>query len=232
MARPGSRSRLRRCWLARSILLCLDCEGTREQVERVCGVLSDGGVVGNFFFTGETANAMPDVVQRVARTHHVGSHTYSHANLRRLSKEAQRDEIRRGRQAVEDVIGQPTTGFRAPYHAINRDTVDVLNEERFRYDASGLYYRYDMRDVIEVRPTWFREWTELYGWLHLPPRFGWDLVRGLSYLADPLVIPVHPHYSGRDAASAAALGDFIAFALRRSSRFQTIPGYLDPPQPV
>jgi peptidoglycan/xylan/chitin deacetylase (PgdA/CDA1 family) len=207
----------------------VDCEGTREQIERVRQVLDAHGVVASFFFTGETVNAERDLARQIARVHHVGSHTYSHANLRRLSKAGQRDEICRGREAVEHVIGRRTEGFRAPFHAIDKQTVDILNEEGFRYDVSGLYYRYDMRDVIEVTPSWFREWTELYGWLHLPPRFGWDIVRGLFHVCDPLVAPVHPHYAGRDEASADAFGDFLDFALRRSARFRSIPEYLDRP---
>lgn len=213
------------------IILCVDCEGTREQIVRIRDILHRHGVSANFFFTGETANAQPDLVREIASTHHVGSHTFSHANLRRLSKDKQRDEIVRGRDAVEAVISRETHGFRAPFHAINRDTVDILNEEGFRYDVSGLYYRYDMRDVVEVRPSWFREWTELYGWLRLPPRFGWDILRGLFHLFNPLVIPVHPHYAGRDNAFAAAMEGFLIFARRHSAQFLSIPEYLDLARP-
>jgi peptidoglycan/xylan/chitin deacetylase (PgdA/CDA1 family) len=213
--------------VAETILLCIDCEGTRDQILRIVDVLERHEVTANFFFTGETALEQPDLLARIAATHHVGSHTWSHPNLRRLDKEGQRREIVRGRRAVEEVIARRTEGFRAPFHAINADTVDVLNEEGFRFDVSGLYYRYDMRGVVEVRPTWFREWTELYGWLRLPPRFGWDLVRGLFFLADPLVIPVHPHYAGRDMAFAAAFEGFVSFASRRGARFLTVPQHLE-----
>jgi hypothetical protein len=89
-----------------------------------------------------------------------------------------------------------------------------------------------MGNVVEVRPSWFCEWIGLYGWLGLPPRFGWDIPRVLSRFLDPLVLPVHPHYSGRDEAFASALEGFVAFALRRSARFLTIPEYLDSGRPL
>jgi peptidoglycan/xylan/chitin deacetylase (PgdA/CDA1 family) len=213
--------------VSRTVLLCADCEGTRAQIERITEVFARQEAPANYFFTGATASAEGDLVRRIAQTHHVGSHTFSHANLRRLTRAAQRDQIVRGRAAVEAVIGRAAEGFRAPFHAINRDTVDILNEEGFRYDASGLYFRYDMRRVIEIRPSWFRERMGLYDWLHLPPRAGWDILRVLFGLLDPLVVPVHPHYSGRDGAMAAALEDFLAFVKRRSGRFLTIPQYLE-----
>lgn len=210
----------------KTILLCADCEGTRDEIVRIWQVFAAHAVPANFFFTGETASAYPDLVREIARTHAVNSHTYSHANLRRLSKSKQRDEILKGRDAIETIIGGESRGFRAPFHAINRDTVEILNAEGFAYDVSGLYYRYDMGRVMEIRPSWFREWTEMYGWLHLPPRVGWDIPRLLFPAFNPLVLPVHPQYSGRDARFADALAQFIKFAGRRSSKFLTIPEHL------
>jgi peptidoglycan/xylan/chitin deacetylase (PgdA/CDA1 family) len=210
-----------------AVLLCVDCEGTRDQIARVAGILESADVRASFFFTGETAAAYPDLVRSLGRTHAINSHTGRHANLRTLGKAAQREEIMAGRRTVEDVLGADAPGFRAPYHAINRDTVDILNEERFLFDASGLYYRYDMGRVIEIRPTWFREWTELYAWLRLPARVGWDIPRLLFPFFDPLVLPVHPHYTGRDDVFATAMARFIEFAKRRSAAFLTIPDYIE-----
>jgi peptidoglycan/xylan/chitin deacetylase (PgdA/CDA1 family) len=150
----------------------------------------------------------------------------SHRNLRRLPKEEQRKEILHGKREVEDIIGRKTYGFRAPFHAINKDTVDILNEENFLYDLSGLYYRYNMRNVLEIRPTWFREWTGLYGKLRLTPGNAWCIIRFLFKLFDPLVFPVHPHYSGSDNRFASAMEDFFLFAKDHGSRFVHIPEFL------
>lgn len=212
--------------MSKTVLLCVDCEGSREQILRIARVFESHRVAASFFFTGETAASYPEVVRDIARTHSVDSHTQSHANLRRLAKTRQREEILNGRDTVEAILGAEARGFRAPYHAINRDTVDILNEEGFRFDASGLYYRYDMGRVTEIRPSWFREWTGLYESLRLPARVGWDIPRLLFPLLQPLVLPVHPHYTGRDDRFSAAMANFIAFARRHSARFQTIPEYL------
>ncbi len=212
--------------MSKRIILCADCEGTPDQLERIWKVFVRQGLKVNFFFTGQTALENRDLVREIARTQNVDSHTFSHPNLRSLTKSAQRYEILKGKDTVESIIGRKTFGFRAPFHAINGHTVDVLNEEGFIYDLSVLYYRYPMHGVIEIHPTWFREWTGLYEQLGFTPRFGWNIIKGLLALFDPLVIPLHPHYSGRDDTFAAAMEEFASFAMRRGARFHFIPDYL------
>ncbi len=210
----------------RNVILCCDCEGTYEQLRRVHRVFQRAQVPANFFFVGQTAEAMPDLVREIARHHQCESHTYSHPNLRRLSYTEQRHEILRGRQVVEDCIGRPTRGFRAPMHCMNRDTVRVLNEESFVFDASRLYFRYHMGKVEEINPTWFREWMPLYEWIGLRPRTAFRLFRLLTRLKRTCVLPVHPHYSGKTPELARALLWFLNDARRRGIRFWYIDEWL------
>lgn len=131
-----------------------------------------------------------------------------------------------GKAAVEDVIGRPTRGFRAPMHHLNRHTVRILNEEGFVFDASRLYFRYDMGAVHEIDPTWFREWMPLYETLRLRPRtaFGW--FRALTQMRTLSVLPVHPQYSGKNRDLALGLRWFIKDAQSRGVRFWSINDWL------
>lgn len=212
--------------MVKKIIVCVDCEGDSTQLKRVWDVIQKQQIKVNFFFVGETAIQNKSVVREIAETQNIDSHTMTHSNLRKMPKENQRIEILSGKEAVEDIIGKPTYGFRAPFHAINQDTVNILNEEHFIYDLSGLYYRYDMKNVIELRPNWFREWTGLYEMLKISPHTAWKIPRILYKLCNPLIIPVHPHYSGRDAAFVKALEDFLIFAKNDSAQFYHIPEYL------
>jgi len=208
------------------LIICADCEGDHHQIECIFNAFQQQSIKVNFFFVGETAEANKSLVREIARIHNVDSHTYCHANLRKLSKQEQRNEILHGKHVVEEIIEKPTFGFRAPYHAINRDTVDILNEENFVYDASVLYYRYNMKNVIEIYPSWFREWTELYEFLRVSPRFSWNIMKILFKFFNPLVIPIHPHYSGRNDLHAAAMIEFLTFANDQKARIMTIPEYI------
>jgi peptidoglycan/xylan/chitin deacetylase (PgdA/CDA1 family) len=210
----------------RHILLCCDCEGTREQLHRLWQAIERVGVAANFFFVGDTAREEPELVREIARCHQVESHTMHHDNLRRLDKAAQRRTILDGRRSVEEVIGRPTRGFRAPYHAYNRQTVEILNEEGFVFDASRLYYFYPMGRVHEVKPTWFREWMPLYGQLGITPRAAFGFFRSLVRLRRVSVLPAHPHYSGLNDTLASAFEEFLRWAKDRGAIFWPIDKWL------
>ena len=211
----------------RHIILCCDCEGTRDELSRMADAIDAAGVVANYFFVGDTVRAFPDVVRSIADRHQVESHTMTHPNLRTLSKSAQRREIMDGKAAVEDCIGRRTRGFRAPYHCLNRDTVEILNEEGFTFDASGLYFRYRMGAVQELTPSWFREWMPLYDWLRLSPETGWGVFRQIVRLRQVSLLPAHPQYSGRDAELVRGFGGFLRWAKNDAgARFWTIDEWL------
>jgi peptidoglycan/xylan/chitin deacetylase (PgdA/CDA1 family) len=70
-----------------------------------------------FFMVGEMASAYPDMVREViAQGHTVGTHTWSHANLKRQSTEGMKTQIESGFNAVEKAAGGPIAPFfRYPY---------------------------------------------------------------------------------------------------------------------
>jgi peptidoglycan/xylan/chitin deacetylase (PgdA/CDA1 family) len=211
----------------RDIILCCDCEGTQDELSRMWGAIEAADVAANFFFVGETVLAEPGLVAEIAARHQSESHTYHHPNLRKLPKKAQREAIVRGRETIEQHLQRPSRGFRAPYHALNRSTVEILNEEGFVFDASCLYYRYNMGGVQEISPTWFREWMPLYGTLHLPPDVTFGIFRALVRLNRLCVLPAHPQYSGLDASLAGAFERFLKWAVDHGAVFWSIDGWLE-----
>jgi peptidoglycan/xylan/chitin deacetylase (PgdA/CDA1 family) len=210
----------------RDIIICCDCEGTPEQLSRLFRSIQNAGVPANFFFVGETVKEQPELVREIAAIHQSESHTEQHPHLRKLPKEEQREAIMTGRRGVEECIGRPTRGFRAPYHALNRDTVAILNEEGFVFDASNLYYRYNMGGVHELRPTWFREWMPLYESLRLKPHTAFGIFRQLVRLNEITVLPAHPHYAGADEPLADAFEGFMKWGLDYGATFWAIDEWL------
>lgn len=210
----------------RHVILCCDCEGTQTELSRIFRVIQEAAVPANFFFVGETCRQLPQLVEEISRHHQTESHTWSHPNLRKLDADHQRREIMGGKAAVEDTIGRATRGFRAPMHHVNRDTVRILNEEGFVFDASRLYFRYDMEAVHEIEPTWFREWMPLYETLRLKPRTAFRWFRLLTRLMRLSVLPVHPQYSGKSPELADGFAWFLRDAKERGVRFWSIDDWL------
>ncbi|MFH0794942.1 MAG: polysaccharide deacetylase family protein [bacterium] len=208
--------------MQREVIFCADCEGTRDQLRLLLDILDRARINVTFFFVGKTAEENPDLVRHAARTHQIETHTYSHRNLRRLTREAQREEILRAKQIVEGLIGRPTHGFRAPMHCYNRDTAEILKEEGFVFDASALYFYHDISPLRQVYPTWFREWMPLYERFHIKPRWAFNLFRLFYRMNRRVVLPIHPHYSAKTPELAHELQSFIADVQRDGGRFLTI----------
>ncbi|HEU5319539.1 MAG TPA: polysaccharide deacetylase family protein, partial [Methylomirabilota bacterium] len=107
---------------------------------RLLGLLDEAGVRATFFVVGWQAERTPEVVRDMARHgHEIACHGYSHHFVYRQARGAFREEVRRSRGVLEDIVGAPVVGFRAPFFSITADALwalDVLVEEGFLYDSS------------------------------------------------------------------------------------------------
>lgn len=92
------------------------------------------------FVVGWLADRQRDLVRAIARAgHEIASHGWEHARVTTLTRPQFRDSIRRSKQVLEDIVGAPVVGYRAPNFSIVRGgewALDTLLEEGYRYDSS------------------------------------------------------------------------------------------------
>ena len=109
-------------------------------IDRLLALLEARGVRGTFFVVGWLAEREPDMVRALARAgHEVASHGQEHELVGRLGPERFRASVRRSREVLEAISGQPVRGYRAPSFSIVPGlewAFDVLLEEGYEYDAS------------------------------------------------------------------------------------------------
>jgi polysaccharide deacetylase family protein (PEP-CTERM system associated) len=109
-------------------------------VDRLLGILSDRHTKATFFTLGEIAVTHPGLVRRIAaERHEVACHGDRHDSVWQQTPDEFRADVRRAKARLEDVIGDPVIGYRAPNFSIGRDqswAYDILIEEGFRYDSS------------------------------------------------------------------------------------------------
>jgi polysaccharide deacetylase family protein (PEP-CTERM system associated) len=103
-------------------------------------LLDRNSVRGTFFVLGWIAKHRPDVVGAIASAgHEIASHGFSHDRVTALDPAAFREDVRSSRRALEDLIGVPVIGYRAPSFSIVPGwewAFDVLVEEGYKYDSS------------------------------------------------------------------------------------------------
>ena len=190
-------------------------------------LLRQHGARGTFFVLGWVAERHQSLVRAIAAGgHEIASHGWDHRRVTHQTPAEFRDSVRRSRQLLRDLSGQPVLGFRAPSFSIvpGREwALDILIEEGYAYDSSlfpirrpGYGYGGAPRE-----PHWIaRPGGKLY---EVPPatlrRFGWTLpAAGGAYLR------IFPYRLVRDA-----LRDFARRGI--STTFYVHPWEVDPGQP-
>ena len=95
---------------------------------------------GTFFVLGWVAKHRAHVVREIAGAgHEVASHGFWHERVNTLSSERFREDVRAAKATLEDLLGAPVLGYRAPSFSITPGfewAFDVLLEEGYRYDSS------------------------------------------------------------------------------------------------
>jgi polysaccharide deacetylase family protein (PEP-CTERM system associated) len=109
-------------------------------IERILVILAAGGVHATFFTLGWIAERYPAMVRRiVAAGHELASHGYGHLRASDQDLAEFSDDIRRSKQILEDIGGQPVLGYRAPSFSIgnaNLWALDALHAAGYRYSSS------------------------------------------------------------------------------------------------
>jgi peptidoglycan/xylan/chitin deacetylase (PgdA/CDA1 family) len=82
----------------------------------ILDALAEGGVHATFFFLGRHVERWPKLVSRaVAEGHQIGNHGYYHRKLHFKSPAYVRDDLMRGKVAIQEASGITPTHFRAPH---------------------------------------------------------------------------------------------------------------------
>jgi peptidoglycan/xylan/chitin deacetylase (PgdA/CDA1 family) len=138
----------------KEVVLTFDDGPQVRTTHAVLAALATHCTKATFFSVGKMALGMPEILREVARAGHtVGSHTWSHANLRKAKGEkAWKDEIERAVSAVHRAVGGPTAPFfRFPYLADSPDTLKYLasrNISPFSVDVDSFDFKHHKTEQI------------------------------------------------------------------------------------
>ncbi len=125
-----------------------------QNTKKILELLAMHDVRATFFVLGWIAERYPGLVRAISEDgHEVASHGYAHEMITVQSATAFREDVRRAKQILENMIGQAVPGYRAPSFSITPETswaLPILVEEGHRYDSSIfpiLHDRYGWRNA-------------------------------------------------------------------------------------
>ncbi|BES71698.1 DUF3473 domain-containing protein [Marinobacter nanhaiticus D15-8W] len=111
-----------------------------QNTDRLLELFEQKQVKGTFFVLGWVAERSPDLVRRIkAGGHEVASHGYSHQLIYNQKPDVFKEETRRSKRILEDILGEPIHGYRAASYSITAQSkwaLDILCDEGFTWDSS------------------------------------------------------------------------------------------------
>ncbi|TML31227.1 MAG: polysaccharide deacetylase family protein [Actinobacteria bacterium] len=104
-------------------------DGPSRWTPLVLDLLREHEARATFFVIGARVRERPDDVRRiVAEGHELGSHTLTHPRLTEISDDEVRAEITGGLEAIEEVLAERPTLFRAPGFYAERRELAIVEE--------------------------------------------------------------------------------------------------------
>jgi peptidoglycan/xylan/chitin deacetylase (PgdA/CDA1 family) len=134
---------------------------------RMASELASRGVAGTFYVAPECRELPmdrrlgPADLRELSEGFEIGAHTRTHPRLTELPPEQAREEVRAGREALEQVIGLPVTSFCYPYGAYSEDHPEMVRAAGFTTARTVERFRTDVPNDL------FRMGTTTHGYRHL-----------------------------------------------------------------
>jgi polysaccharide deacetylase family protein (PEP-CTERM system associated) len=111
-----------------------------DNTRRLLDLLARAEVRTTMFVLGKLAERFPDVVRDIdAAGHEVASHGYGHVEISKQSRDEFATDLHRGKELLQQCLGKPVRGYRAPDFSIVRNSLWALDElalQGFEYDSS------------------------------------------------------------------------------------------------
>ena len=129
-------------------------ERAAVNTRRILRLFRETGVSATMFVLGRFAETFPHIVREIQSDgHEIASHGYGHIEILRQSRKEFYRDVSRSKDVLEQIIGEPVKGYRAPDFSITRPTLwalEVLKETGFEYDSSIFPIRHSRYGI----PDW------------------------------------------------------------------------------
>ena len=129
-------------------------ERAAVNTRRILSLLNEANIRATLFVLGKFAETFPNVVREIRDAgHEVACHGYGHVEVFRQSRSEFANDVARSKKILEQILGEPVVGYRAPDFSIVRPTLyalEILADTGFEYDSSIFPIRHSRYGI----PDW------------------------------------------------------------------------------
>jgi polysaccharide deacetylase family protein (PEP-CTERM system associated) len=109
-------------------------------VDRILFLLEDARVQATFFCLGWVAEKYPHIIKKIGNLgYEVACHSHTHQLAYKQTPYEFREDLRRAKFTIEDVLGKEINTYRIPGFSLTEDNLwvfDILHEQGFAVDCS------------------------------------------------------------------------------------------------
>lgn len=130
------------------VALTFDDGPSGSATPRILNVLEKYNVHATFFDLGNLMLKYPNIVKRESQIGEVGTHTYSHKNLNKLSEKELVREIQLSKEAYRKVLGHDPYLLRPPYGSANNKVKANVDIPLIHWNVDTLDWKYRNKNLI------------------------------------------------------------------------------------
>ena len=111
--------------------------GIKKGIPRILSILNKHNIKATFFTTCDCIKKYPQIFQKLKKENHeIALHGYIHERFDTLSYAEKEEKIKNSIKCFKKYLKILPSGFRAPQHSIDNETLNLLEKYNFAYDSS------------------------------------------------------------------------------------------------
>jgi Predicted xylanase/chitin deacetylase len=115
------------------IALTFDDGPDNKYTPKILDILSQNNIKATFFVVGKNVKLYPNNLKRISSEGHaIGSHTYSHSDLNKLTTDQVRAEMTENENAIDSVLGYHLNIMRPPYGLNSVPTIKTIADMGYK----------------------------------------------------------------------------------------------------
>jgi len=116
---------------------------------RAAEILANKGIPTTFYIPIKNSTGRPTLNKKQIKylsqnlLFEIGGHTYNHIDVTKVSIDKAKEEIKTGKEALEDIIGKKITSFAWPFGRYNHQLITLIKNIGFENSRSAVFINFN-----------------------------------------------------------------------------------------
>ena len=110
----------------------INCDWNADDIDKILKTLEENNTKITFFIVGDWIQKFPEAVKKIHDAgHEIASHSDTHPHVNNLSYEKNIEEIEKSNDKIEEITGERTKIYRAPYGEYNDTIIKAATDKGY-----------------------------------------------------------------------------------------------------